>query len=59
VPGDGSRGHGHVAVAKLPRALVAVAGATRHMVAPELPCARRWEPWDTQAFAPVLSFVFT
>jgi hypothetical protein len=34
------------------------AGATGHVAVPELPCARRREPRDTQACAPVLSFVF-
>jgi hypothetical protein len=50
---------GHVAVSELPRVLVAGAGATRHVAARELPCARRRELWDTQACAPILSFVLT
>jgi hypothetical protein len=48
----------HVAVPELLQALLAGARATRHMTAPELPYTRRQEPQDTQACAPVLSFVF-
>jgi hypothetical protein len=54
----GAEATGHVAVSELPRALVAGAGAMRHVVALELPCARRWEPRDMRACAPVLSFIF-
>jgi hypothetical protein len=39
--------------------LVAGAGVTRHVTAPELPCARRWEPRGTQACASVFSFILT
>jgi hypothetical protein len=46
-------------VLELPRVLVAGAGATRHVVAPELPYARIREPWDTRACTPILSFVLT
>jgi hypothetical protein len=49
---------GHVAVPELLRALVAGGGATRHVAALELPYVRRWEPRDTRACAPVLSFIF-
>jgi hypothetical protein len=28
------------------------------LATPELPCARRWVLWDTQACVPVLPFVF-
>jgi hypothetical protein len=34
------------------------AGATRHVAAPKLPCARTREPRDTWACAPVLPFIF-
>jgi hypothetical protein len=50
---------GHMAVPELPRALVVGAEAKRHVAALELPCARRREPWDTQACVPILSFVLT
>jgi hypothetical protein len=50
---------GHVAVPELPRVLVAGARATRHVAAPKLPYARRWESWDTRACTPVLSFILT
>jgi hypothetical protein len=49
---------GHEAVLELLRTLVAGARATRHVAAPELPCARRWVPWDMWACAPVLCFIF-
>jgi hypothetical protein len=49
----------HVVVPELLRVLVAGARATRYVAAPELSCARRREPWDTWAYAPVLSFVLT
>jgi hypothetical protein len=49
---------GHVAVPELSGALVVGAGATRHVTASELPCARRWVSRDTQACALVLSFIF-
>jgi hypothetical protein len=58
VPGPGAGATGYVAVLELARALVAGVGATRHVAAPELPCARRWEPRDTWACAPVLPFIF-
>jgi hypothetical protein len=48
-----------VAVPELPWALVAGAGATRHVADPELPCARRRELWDTRVCEPILSFVLT
>jgi hypothetical protein len=54
----GAEATGHVAVLELPQALVVGAGAMRHVTAPELPCARRREPRDTLACAPVLSFIF-
>jgi hypothetical protein len=38
---------------------VAGARAKRHVVAPELPCDRRREPWDTRVCAHVLSFILT
>jgi hypothetical protein len=41
---------GHVALSELPRALVAGAAATRHVAAPELSCARGWEPQDKRAY---------
>jgi hypothetical protein len=50
---------GHIAVPELLWALVAGARATRHVAALKLPCARRQEPWDTRACAPVLSFILT
>jgi hypothetical protein len=43
VPGDRSRATGQATVPELPRALVARAGATRHVVVLELSCARRRE----------------
>jgi hypothetical protein len=49
---------GHVTVPELSRALVAGAGTTRHMAAPELLCARRREPWDMRSCVHVLSFIF-
>jgi hypothetical protein len=57
--GDGSRGHG---ACDSPRAVAGPGGgarATRHVAAPKLPYARRWEPWDTRACTPVLSFILT
>jgi hypothetical protein len=45
MPGDGSRGHG-------------ACGGPRAVTVPELSCARRREPRDTLAGAPVLPFVF-
>jgi hypothetical protein len=55
----GARATGHVAVLEMPRAVVARAGAMRHVAASELSCARRREPRDMQTCAPVLSFVLT
>jgi hypothetical protein len=54
----GARATGRVAVSELSRALVAGAGATRHVMALEQPCARRWEPQDTRACAHVFPFIF-
>jgi hypothetical protein len=56
--GTGAEATGHVVVPELPWALVAGAGVTRHVVAPKLPCARKWEPQETRACAPVLPFIF-
>jgi hypothetical protein len=50
---------GHVTVPELLWALVAGARPTRDVAALELPCARRQEPWDTWACAPISSFVLT
>jgi hypothetical protein len=59
VLGDGSRGHG----ARDGLGAAAGLGGRRwsHEArdGSELPCARRREPWDTRACAPVLSFVLT
>jgi hypothetical protein len=54
----GAGATGHVAVPELSLVLVAGAAATRYVVAPELPCARRREPQDKRACEPVLPFVF-
>jgi hypothetical protein len=40
VPGDGSQGHGHVAVLELSWALVTGAGATGHVTVQSCPVAR-------------------
>jgi hypothetical protein len=59
VPGDGSRRtSGHVVVLELPWALVAGAATTRHVAAPEQPCAKGWVLRDTRACVPILPFVF-
>jgi hypothetical protein len=50
---------GHVMVSVLSWALVAGAGATRHVAASELPYARGRELRDTRACVPILSFILT
>jgi hypothetical protein len=51
-PEMGAGATGHVAVSG------GGATVTRHVAAPELPCAVRWEPRDTRACAPLLPCVF-